>query len=492
MNIKNIIVSMTIIFITIIGSFLLTPSLYAQTYYIDFENGSDLNDGTSKQNPFKHCPGDDNATGKAASVDLSSNLPNTLIFKGGVQYNGKIDLDRSGNGELDRITYQGNTDANDWGTGRAIIDGQNSRNYGFYSGSARNYITINNFEIRYVVTSNIKIGTSSSNSTGLTITNCYMHEITNWSRVGTQSQCGISLTRPINSLINNNTIEKPRFTGISLGGARNTVISNNIIDDYFVWGIDVYYHGQYHEGVILRNNTLVNGWRFDGLGPHSDYIFMRQGSPMTEAGAGRNAVIEGNLLYNNATFSDHNGTAMITVARCKNVTVKNNILINPHSYYAMQLGWATWGSGHKVYNNTIYSPRSGCWSLRVSKGVTNSIDIKNNIMVGYGCQNNSVSVVSDYNIYVYGRSSAWNQDSWSNWTNAGDDINGSAYSNIADIKFVNTSGYPTACQNMDLRVQADSVAVNAGANNAGADLSGDANDFVSLSSPIHLRIVNSQ
>ena len=35
----------------------------AATYYVDFDGGSDFNSGLSVLEPFKHCPGDDNAAG---------------------------------------------------------------------------------------------------------------------------------------------------------------------------------------------------------------------------------------------------------------------------------------------------------------------------------------------------------------------------------------------------------------------------------------------
>ena len=61
-------------------------------YYIDFENGDDANDGTSKTTPWKHHPWDRNATGKAAEASG----PATYIFKGGVAYRSQLVADESG------------------------------------------------------------------------------------------------------------------------------------------------------------------------------------------------------------------------------------------------------------------------------------------------------------------------------------------------------------------------------------------------------------
>lgn len=88
-------------------------------FYVDFDGGNDNNDGMSAEHPWKHCPGDANATGNAAARTL---VPGSVVyFKGGVKYRGRIDCNWSGETDLP-ITYDGNT-AGTFGTGMAIIDG---------------------------------------------------------------------------------------------------------------------------------------------------------------------------------------------------------------------------------------------------------------------------------------------------------------------------------------------------------------------------------
>ena len=89
----------------------------AASYYVDFAEGSDAAAGTSTEAAWKHCPGDANATGTAASTSLSAG--DTVNFKGGVIYRGAIALKKGGTAES-RITY---TTASAWGTGRAILSG---------------------------------------------------------------------------------------------------------------------------------------------------------------------------------------------------------------------------------------------------------------------------------------------------------------------------------------------------------------------------------
>ena len=89
------------------------------TYYVDYDNGADTNSGRSTLAPFKHSPGDDNATGIADSTSLTQG--DTVIFKGGVVYRGEINCLWSG-ASGNPIVYDGNT-AGTFGTGRAILDG---------------------------------------------------------------------------------------------------------------------------------------------------------------------------------------------------------------------------------------------------------------------------------------------------------------------------------------------------------------------------------
>jgi len=83
-------------------------------YYIDFDSGSDLNSGTSIGAPFKHCPGDNNATGTAAATTLVAG--DNVYFRGGVTYRGRVNMDWSG-GSSNLISYIGD----EWGAEKAIV-----------------------------------------------------------------------------------------------------------------------------------------------------------------------------------------------------------------------------------------------------------------------------------------------------------------------------------------------------------------------------------
>ncbi|MFO7656622.1 MAG: right-handed parallel beta-helix repeat-containing protein [Bacteroidales bacterium] len=89
---------------------------YSQTYYIDYEAGSDSNDGLSQLTAWKHCPGDANAANIPNNIII--NPGSTILFKGGVVYRGSIKMKFSGN-VTSPITYKGDG----WGAEKAIIDG---------------------------------------------------------------------------------------------------------------------------------------------------------------------------------------------------------------------------------------------------------------------------------------------------------------------------------------------------------------------------------
>lgn len=93
--------------------------LGAISYYVDFAGGADNNHGTGTEVPWKHCPGDPAAAGRAAVCLL---VPGDMvIFKGGVTYvlSGTAGIALKWSGESrNPITYDGNS-SGAWGDGRA-------------------------------------------------------------------------------------------------------------------------------------------------------------------------------------------------------------------------------------------------------------------------------------------------------------------------------------------------------------------------------------
>jgi parallel beta-helix repeat protein len=105
--------------LTVSFLFVFSLSTLATTYYIDFDSGSDTNDGLLTTTAWKHAPGDENASNNAASVKL---LPgDTILFKGGVNYRGSVSVPASG-AENSLIHYIGDSWPGLEGV-KAIVDG---------------------------------------------------------------------------------------------------------------------------------------------------------------------------------------------------------------------------------------------------------------------------------------------------------------------------------------------------------------------------------
>ncbi len=83
--------------------------------YIDFQGGSDANDGRTKTAPWKHHPWDPAATGRAAACEGI----HAYVFKCGVAYRGQLIASESGKvGDPIRLTSDPS-----WGEGKAAIYG---------------------------------------------------------------------------------------------------------------------------------------------------------------------------------------------------------------------------------------------------------------------------------------------------------------------------------------------------------------------------------
>ncbi len=96
--------------------FLTVGLAFCADYYIDFDSGSDANNGTSDSTAWKHCPGDPNATGVADSTTPAAG--DTFLFRGDVVYRGNLVIATSGT-SVSLITYKGDG----WGSPDAILEG---------------------------------------------------------------------------------------------------------------------------------------------------------------------------------------------------------------------------------------------------------------------------------------------------------------------------------------------------------------------------------
>ena len=469
-------------------------------YYVDFAGGSDSNDGKSPSTPLKHCPGDPDAGGNASSVELFPG--DTVVFKGGVEYRGTVNILWSGELEDKRIIYDGNS-AGTFGTGKAIIDGENKWPQGIYSKEKKiKFITIKNFEIKnitedkhsYVYTSGIFFADENFN---IKIENCYIHNVGIWAsdgKVDIQGS-GIRLVNPRNCEVTGCELTKTGAVGIGTAGAIDCLIAKNNIHDYVRWGIDIEGHTGNTTGNVIRGNTIHDLYQYDipfwtgnpNNAPHIDFVFIRQGSDQSQRPFGN--IVEQNIFYNNYKFTtDYGGTAMVFLSLADRNIIRNNIFINPHSYSTVSFAWGSYEN--EFYNNIIYSPRTGGLSIR-SMESPGGTKIKNNIiiavsdLIAWESKNDEKGWEINNNYYCSAKPESFHRMkdvaflTFAQWQKTfGNDMHGGIFKSIDDFKFVDTSGYPTACHTMDLRLQPSSPLVD-----RGIPLPGFSNDYLGNARP---------
>ncbi|MFH0977114.1 MAG: right-handed parallel beta-helix repeat-containing protein [Spirochaetota bacterium] len=95
---------------------IITPPFYLKAYYVNFEGGDDLKDGTAEEKAWKHAPGDPKAEGIPATIALQPG--DMILFKGGVQYRGSITVNAGGT-SVNPIIFKGDG----WGSEKAILEG---------------------------------------------------------------------------------------------------------------------------------------------------------------------------------------------------------------------------------------------------------------------------------------------------------------------------------------------------------------------------------
>jgi hypothetical protein len=469
-------------------------NVFATKHYIDYSTGADGSNGTSTSTPWGHCPGDSAFTGSFTPDAVNGD---TLFFKGGVTYQGHIYCNYNGISASKYFTYDGNLSGS-WGTGRSILDCGNKYHQGFYDNSnSRSYIAIYNFDVRNVQHQNPSWETRGiffhAASTGIKIVNCYVHYIGNWSTINSSwgqdslDGCGIALTSPTNARIEHNTFDTIGVA-IGLSGAIGCLIDSNDVSSCF-WGIEMNGDAGPCYNDTIRRNVIHDLYMFDATGssvapywqgklagedPHTDFVFIRQGSGTHPA---RN-VVEQNLFYNNLDFaSTVGGTAMMFLSYSDSNTVRNNVFINPHSYYTIEFGYGS--SYNNIQNNTVYAPRSLCGAIYLypqdagsptegpgNKALNNIFYVPKILELDSG---NMIGAQFDYNYYYSSNESqAWHRTSanyytFAAWKTYSSQDAHSIFSNDANnLKFISTTGYPTNCTSMNLNLQGTSPAINVG------------------------------
>jgi hypothetical protein len=424
----------------------------AAIYYVDFDAGSDANNGTSTGTAWKHCHGDTNATGNAASTTPAAG--DTIKFKGGVVYLGSIVIDHSGSSGA-VTTYDGNS-TGDWGTGSAVMDGNyvnhstsitinlgvshvtvvgfEIRNYGGFADNATNVLsaaagTYTNGPYGYGEYSANAIICDGGSNTNLLFSNLLIHRIGQWRNTigwdgSTVHGSGIYTKGQEGLIITNCEITKCGYVGITLSAfpnLKNVTVTDCYLHENINWAIDVNIQqaGGTIDGVTITKTRLMNlnqmGGDFQGPNPdavHQNYIFMRtdgETTPWT------------NVFVTRCMFGDTNaspggsgGTGAIFLSKGPSVNIYNNVFNRNWSVTGViPIGYDTPSALTqivRIYNNTFYRGCSGSEIALTGETESNrQIFVKNNLFVtDSGIPANSPSLNTDsgngpkecdYNLY---------------------------------------------------------------------------------------------
>jgi len=385
------------------------------TYYIDWENGDDRNNGTSTSAPFKHAPRDDNASGKVPSSLLAGD---TVVFKGGVTYRGrKTSLTFSGKSivytsddgvEGRPITFiSGHVHSSLWGSGRAVIDGSSDSGgtyrRGFYFLNAA-WIVCEGFEVHHIGTRESPV----SGCQGITwdqsmanhgiCRNNVVHDI-NWFTEITDSFAtghGIVTSRGSNWLCEDNVVYNCSDKLIALfGGAQdpnphagNAVVRHNIVHDSSAHGITLSVDNAQVYGNIIYNTATaaVTGSPAGGMALKVGFgsgnkifnnIFHTVFGALGVVGGGRNNEFHHNTVWGVGT---EGGSSL---------TRQRSMILLGHD------GTGSWSSpevtGNKFFNNSFHylggpsgddENRSNFISTTPLDGGGDKNEVKNNIFYG--------------------------------------------------------------------------------------------------------------
>ncbi len=438
---------------------LLTVPVYATTYYVDYANGSDSNNGTSKTTAFRHAPGDPSATGTAGGINLGAG--DVIQFRAGIEYKGQIQTSWSGSSN-NYIEYRGQG----WGTGRATFNMEDTRGYAFKGGA--DYIKITGFNLyHYSSSGSDYVIYPSSGASYWDIDSCSIAYIKDWENVSVfpDKPC-VYLTNSTSHITINHTeffasgrtVIRLRYTSyVTIKNCNFGGINRGSESGWFSVGI----RGEVTcNNIHIEDNVFHDGWQYGGdqvpeLNHAPAFIHIYGSDATTHPDQ---IYIERNYFYNDKTFSTGTGTGSVEITtQVHNIYIRNNILANACQYWGTQLMLADGCDNVYVENNTFidraYVTGYGVNSLKVylnSIPVGNNVYIRNNIFWSDANSSGDCAVyfhgsgtfqgVINNNEYYRNSSNQVNTFngsvvSWSAWQGHGLDA-ASQYHNITEPAFV--------------------------------------------------------
>lgn len=348
--------------------------LFAGTvYYVDYSNSettsADTNNGTSISTAWIHEPGDDNATGTSDATTLSAG--DTIVFKGGVEYDGLCKSKANGSSG-NYISYiSGDQHGTPWGSGRAVINAENTR-IGCFN-LDHNYNKVLGLEMKNVPDIASSRGILVNGDYNLMQEN-YIHDL-----FSSTSGWGILLeaSAQYNTVTKNNLIDVgDKAIEMDAGADNNTVTYN-------------YVNGTEAHGIVPNGDH--NEVAYNIITRTGETAARRPGYAIKSEGSGANASY--NKIHHNMIWDGSDGIAII--GGDYNEVMHNVVYYIGHGDLeesgedsqgmAFSLLDSNWGYGDPVGNiikNNLFlysSPKSSDYmALCYATGIGADNEIKNN------------------------------------------------------------------------------------------------------------------
>jgi hypothetical protein len=395
-------------------STLATLPVRAATYYVDFGSGSDTASGKAQTSAFKHAPGDSNATGTAKATTLVPG--DVVLLKGGVVYEGTITITSSGTAKAPIVLEGGPQQL--WGTGMAIVDGQDTRSLGIDVESA-SFVVVEGFEVRNFDKSQNSTGINVNGGTNDTVVGNHLHDIyyatnpnpgtTTWEA---QRGTGISVTNSSGSAVSANFARDCGNAGISISADAASVTGGSVECNEVTnmnWGIVAALGdsvaGTHLSGIVIAHNYIYDfdqyevcaSWHRDGL-----FVFARPDSATTTIDDFEIA----DNYFEDTLSKDFGSTAWIYIEFvCQNFNIHHNVLNASRSYYGIRiLGDGFQVKGNHILANNVIANSNGNGSAGLHVMQSSGIQITDNIFydddVGYMIATDSMpGFAGDYNLF---------------------------------------------------------------------------------------------
>ena len=200
--------------------------------------------------------------------------------------------------------------------------------------------------------------------------------------VNNAARGGIRAVTDTNVTIKNNHVNAANQWNIFTGFSQNVVIENNVSTNP-VNQHDIYVSNS-ADNPIIRNNTCSGS---QGCGIHMNGDISQGGDGIIS-----NALVEGNIIYNNGSL----GGSGINADGVQNSVFRNNVVYGElgSGLSLFQQDGGGPSTGNLVINNTIVVASTGRWAINITNGSTNNT-VRNNILDNLNTGHGAISVTSD-------------------------------------------------------------------------------------------------